>query len=131
MASWTCASSFWRSVAASAASAGDDLDDLIADVEYHDLVEGVFEIGDVVVRTQYLNHPALTLGYRIEVDGRSISVGLRLSSLGLAILSTIDGTTRVGDVLARFPDREDAVRRELRALQRRLTQLGVLYVMAG
>lgn len=49
------------------------VDDLIADVEYHDLVEGVFEIGDVVVHTQYLNHPALTLGYRIEVDGRAIA----------------------------------------------------------
>lgn len=48
------------------------VDDLIADVDYHDLVEGVFEIGDVVVRTQYLNHPALTLGYRVEVDGRSV-----------------------------------------------------------
>ncbi len=48
------------------------LDDLVADVVYHDLVEGEFSIGDVRIRTQYLNHPALTLGYRIEVDGRSL-----------------------------------------------------------
>ena len=38
-------------------------------VAYHELVEGTFEIGDLLVRTQYLNHPALTLGYRVEGDG--------------------------------------------------------------
>lgn len=40
-----------------------------ATIRYHDLVEGAFTIGDVRVTTQYLNHPALTLGYRLEVDG--------------------------------------------------------------
>lgn len=43
-----------------------------ATVRYHELVEGVFDIGDVRVRTQYLNHPALTLGYRLEAGGVSI-----------------------------------------------------------
>ena len=45
------------------------LDEVAGEVEYHDLVEGVFEIGDATIRTQYLNHPALTIAYRIEVDG--------------------------------------------------------------
>jgi phosphoribosyl 1,2-cyclic phosphodiesterase len=45
------------------------LDQLGTSVEFHELVEGTFEIGDLVVRTQYLNHPALTLGYRVECDG--------------------------------------------------------------
>jgi phosphoribosyl 1,2-cyclic phosphodiesterase len=45
------------------------VEQLGADVSYHDLVEGAFEVGDLVVRTQYLNHTALTLGYRIEGDG--------------------------------------------------------------
>ena len=45
------------------------LHQLGAGVEFHELVEGSFEIGDMVVRTQYLNHPALTLGYRLECDG--------------------------------------------------------------
>lgn len=48
------------------------LDDLGAAVRYHDLVEGVFEIGDIRVITQYLNHPALTLGYRLEADGVTV-----------------------------------------------------------
>ena len=45
------------------------LDQVGAEVAFHELVEGTFEIGDLVVRTQYLNHPALTLGYRVECDG--------------------------------------------------------------
>lgn len=47
------------------------LDEVSADVRYHDLVEGEFEVGDAVIRAHYLNHPALTLGYRIEADGAS------------------------------------------------------------
>jgi phosphoribosyl 1,2-cyclic phosphodiesterase len=46
--------------------------DFGATIEYHDLVEGVFEIDDVTITTQYLHHPALTLGYRIEADGVSV-----------------------------------------------------------
>jgi phosphoribosyl 1,2-cyclic phosphodiesterase/DNA-binding response OmpR family regulator len=48
------------------------LDDLGATLHYHDLVEGTLELGDVHVTTQYLNHPALTLGYRLEVDGVTV-----------------------------------------------------------
>jgi phosphoribosyl 1,2-cyclic phosphodiesterase/DNA-binding NarL/FixJ family response regulator len=48
------------------------LDQFAATVRYHDLVEGVFTIGDVRVSARYLNHPALTLGYRLEVDGVSV-----------------------------------------------------------
>jgi CheY-like chemotaxis protein len=40
-----------------------------AAIRYHDLVEGSFAIGDVRVVTQYLNHPALALGYRVAVGG--------------------------------------------------------------
>jgi CheY-like chemotaxis protein len=42
------------------------LDQLGATIRYHDLVEGGFDLGDVHVTTRYLNHPALTLGYRLE-----------------------------------------------------------------
>ena len=48
------------------------LEQLGANIRYHDLVEGTFTIGDIHVRAQYLNHPALTLGYRLEVDGVSV-----------------------------------------------------------
>jgi CheY-like chemotaxis protein/phosphoribosyl 1,2-cyclic phosphodiesterase len=45
------------------------LDKLEAQVSFHDLTEGEFEIGGIRVITQYLHHPALTLGYRLEADG--------------------------------------------------------------
>lgn len=48
------------------------LGQLTAQVTFHDLVEGSFEIDDLRVTAQYLNHPALTLGYRIEADGVSV-----------------------------------------------------------
>lgn len=48
------------------------LDEVNAEVTYHDLVEGELEIGDVQITTQYLNHPALTLAFRLEVDGATL-----------------------------------------------------------
>src|ERR1700674_3048301 len=48
------------------------LKDLDATLHYHDLVEGALEVGDIRVTTQYLNHPALTLGYRLEADGVTV-----------------------------------------------------------
>jgi phosphoribosyl 1,2-cyclic phosphodiesterase/CheY-like chemotaxis protein len=43
-----------------------------ATIRYHDPVEGTFNVGDVKIRTQYLNHPAITLGYRLEEDGATV-----------------------------------------------------------
>jgi CheY-like chemotaxis protein/phosphoribosyl 1,2-cyclic phosphodiesterase len=45
------------------------LEQLGATVRYHDLVEGTFTLDGVCITTRYLNHPALTLGYRLEADG--------------------------------------------------------------
>ena len=48
------------------------LDQFGATMHYHDLVEGTLDIDDVRVSTCYLNHPALTLGYRLEIDGAAL-----------------------------------------------------------
>jgi phosphoribosyl 1,2-cyclic phosphodiesterase/DNA-binding response OmpR family regulator len=48
------------------------LDQLGARIHYHDLVEGSLDIDDIKISTHYLNHPALTLGYRLEADGVAI-----------------------------------------------------------
>jgi CheY-like chemotaxis protein/phosphoribosyl 1,2-cyclic phosphodiesterase len=45
------------------------LDQLGATIRYHDLGEGVFEVGDAHVTARYLNHPGLTLGYRMQAGG--------------------------------------------------------------
>ncbi len=49
------------------------VDKFCATIRYHDLVEGTFDVDDVRVATQYLNHPALTLGYRMQVDGATLA----------------------------------------------------------
>lgn len=48
------------------------LNELGADIRYHELAEGTFRIADVTIRTRYLNHPALTFGYRLEAEGAAI-----------------------------------------------------------
>jgi phosphoribosyl 1,2-cyclic phosphodiesterase/CheY-like chemotaxis protein len=45
------------------------LEQLGATIRYHELVEGRLRVGDIEVTCRYLNHPALTLGYRLETDG--------------------------------------------------------------
>ena len=47
-----------------------------ATLRFHDLAEGRFVIGGVRVVARYLNHPALTLGYRLEADGVAIVYAL-------------------------------------------------------
>ncbi|MBI5276828.1 MAG: response regulator [Burkholderiales bacterium] len=46
-----------------------ELNQLPAAISYHELTEGIHTIGSVRVAAQFLNHPARTLGYRIEADG--------------------------------------------------------------
>jgi phosphoribosyl 1,2-cyclic phosphodiesterase/DNA-binding response OmpR family regulator len=48
------------------------LDQCGAKIRFHDLVEGAFAIDDIKLSTRYLNHPALTLGYRLQVDGATM-----------------------------------------------------------
>src|SRR5574341_1013034 len=43
-----------------------------AAIRYHDRAEGSFMIGGVRVVTQYLNHPALAMGYRLEAGGVAV-----------------------------------------------------------
>ena len=49
-----------------------EIEQFAAKVRYHDLVEGSFEIDDVRISAHYMNHPALTLGYRVEADGATV-----------------------------------------------------------
>jgi CheY-like chemotaxis protein len=49
-----------------------ELAQLGADLEYVVLAEGAYGIGGATISTQFLNHPAITLGYKIEADGVSL-----------------------------------------------------------
>jgi phosphoribosyl 1,2-cyclic phosphodiesterase len=43
-----------------------------ATIRYHTLVECAFQIGSLHVTPRYLNHPALTLGYRLETGSVTV-----------------------------------------------------------
>ena len=48
------------------------LGQLAATIRFHDISEGAFTVGGVHVIAQYLNHPALTLGYRLQAGGIAV-----------------------------------------------------------
>ncbi|MDP6390015.1 MAG: MBL fold metallo-hydrolase [Alphaproteobacteria bacterium] len=41
-------------------------------VYFHDLMEGEYEISNIIVRTMLLSHPGNCLGYRVQYNGRAI-----------------------------------------------------------
>jgi CheY-like chemotaxis protein/phosphoribosyl 1,2-cyclic phosphodiesterase len=49
-----------------------ELNQLPAEITYHDLTEGIHTICGARVATQFLHHPAMTLGYRVEADGVAV-----------------------------------------------------------
>jgi phosphoribosyl 1,2-cyclic phosphodiesterase len=49
-----------------------ELNQLPAAITYHDLTEGIRTIGGARVATQFLHHPAMTVGYRVEADGVAV-----------------------------------------------------------
>jgi len=49
-----------------------ELSELPAAITYHDLTEGIYTIAGARIATQFLNHPAMTLGYRVEADGVAV-----------------------------------------------------------
>jgi phosphoribosyl 1,2-cyclic phosphodiesterase len=49
------------------------LGDLRADIEFSELEEGEIQVMDAVVRTHYLNHTAVCMGYRLQADGASVA----------------------------------------------------------
>jgi len=71
------------------------LDALNAEVRLHELREGVFELGSIRVTAQYLNHPALTLGYRLEADGVTLIYATDVEPHSLYPLSAPPGTLPV------------------------------------
>jgi CheY-like chemotaxis protein/phosphoribosyl 1,2-cyclic phosphodiesterase len=49
-----------------------ELGQMGASIEYRDITEGTADLGDVRISGQLSNHPAITMGYRIEADGASL-----------------------------------------------------------
>src|SRR5919199_2346801 len=49
------------------------LGELRAHIEFTELEEGHLQIEDATVRTHYLNHTAVCMGYRLQADGAAIA----------------------------------------------------------
>jgi phosphoribosyl 1,2-cyclic phosphodiesterase len=49
------------------------LGDMRAEMRFCELGEGKIHVDDAVVRTSYLNHTSVCLGYRLEADGVSVA----------------------------------------------------------
>jgi CheY-like chemotaxis protein/phosphoribosyl 1,2-cyclic phosphodiesterase len=49
-----------------------DIGQLPASITFQELGEGTYEIGGARIVAQYLHHPTMTLGYRVEVDGAAL-----------------------------------------------------------
>ena len=43
-----------------------------AQIRFHELVEGEFDLDDIHITARYLNHPALTLGYRLKMGNADL-----------------------------------------------------------
>ena len=71
------------------------LEALQAEVHLHDLTEGVFDLGSIRVTAQYLNHPALTLGYRLEADGATLVYATDYEPHSLYPLAAPPGTAPI------------------------------------
>jgi phosphoribosyl 1,2-cyclic phosphodiesterase len=49
-----------------------EIGQLPATITFRELGEGTHEIGGARIVAQYLHHPAMTLGYRVEADGAAV-----------------------------------------------------------
>ncbi|MHB2015730.1 MAG: MBL fold metallo-hydrolase, partial [Candidatus Xenobia bacterium] len=79
---------------------------LQAAIQFQELREGSFELPEGArVTVQYINHTALTLGYRIEAEGRTFAYCTDIEPNSRVLLRTDKG-----DPLARTTDREERLR---------------------
>jgi len=62
------------------------LDDMQADIGFHEVREGAFSIDDVKVTVHYLNHTCVCLGYRVEADGQAVIYASDTEPHGLRVL---------------------------------------------
>ena len=73
------------------------LGDLRADIDFVELEEGEIQIEDAHVKTHYLNHTAVCMGYRLEADGVSVAYITDHEPYGAASNGLREGFVHGGD----------------------------------
>jgi phosphoribosyl 1,2-cyclic phosphodiesterase len=71
------------------------LGELRAEIDFAELEEGQLQIEDATVRTHYLNHTAVCMGYRLQADGAAIAYVTDHEPYGLDAARAGDGLGRV------------------------------------
>jgi CheY-like chemotaxis protein/phosphoribosyl 1,2-cyclic phosphodiesterase len=75
------------------------LSQLPATLSYRDLGEGAHTIGGARIVAQYLNHPAVTLGYRVEADGAAVVYACDHEPFGGALWHSDGAAGRLDSIL--------------------------------
>src|SRR5213596_1279257 len=76
-----------------------ELSQLPATLSYTDLGEGAHTIGGARIVAQYLNHPAVTLGYRLEADGAAVVYACDHEPFGGALWRSDTAAGRIESIL--------------------------------
>src|SRR2546425_4641062 len=99
------------------------LSQLPATLSFTDLGEGAHTIGRARIVAQYLNHPAVTLGYRLEADGAAVVYACDHEPFGGALWRSDTAAGRIESILhegdrrhARFLARSEEHTSELQSL---------------
>src|SRR5436309_3048703 len=107
------------------------LGQLPATLSFTDLGEGSHTIGRARIVAQYLNHPAVTLGYRLEADGAAVVYACDHEPFGGALWRSDTAAGRIESILhegdrrhARFLADADLVIHDASAPERRLRPHG-------
>jgi phosphoribosyl 1,2-cyclic phosphodiesterase len=72
------------------------LGNLRAELRFEELDEGHFQVEDMLVRTHYLNHTSVCMGYRLEANGVSVAYVTDHEPYGLSVVRPGDPAPAIG-----------------------------------
>jgi phosphoribosyl 1,2-cyclic phosphodiesterase len=72
------------------------LGNLRADLRFEELDEGEFRVDDMLVRTHYLNHTSVCMGYRLEAHGGSVAYITDHEPYGLSVAHADSPAREIG-----------------------------------
>ncbi len=70
--------------------------DMLAGIEYRELLEETFAVGSASITTHYLNHTSICMGYRIEADGCSVVYVSDHEPYGLSLFGATPPPEKIG-----------------------------------
>src|SRR5207248_7901633 len=78
-----------------------------ADIGFHEVREGQFNIDDAKITVHYLNHTCVCLGYRIEADGKSVVYATDTEPHSLVLTGLVQPNDAAHGELPKFVHEQD------------------------